>query len=139
LVSLGCSAAGRGSAGRGAGVSGASGVTGSVGAATDGFEGGAGRGGAGFAPSAGDCWRAATSAAEVSAAGFAVVDFFADFFADALPSAFAPPAPSVAKDSLSLRTTGASTVDDADRTNSPSSWSLAMTALLSIPNSLASS
>jgi hypothetical protein len=41
--------------------------------------------------------------------------------------------------SVSLRTTGASIVDDADRTNSPSSWSLAMTTLLSTPNSLASS
>ena len=41
--------------------------------------------------------------------------------------------------SLSLRTTGASTVEDADRTNSPISWSLAMTTLLSTPNSLASS
>jgi hypothetical protein len=42
-------------------------------------------------------------------------------------------------DSLSLRTTGASIVEDADRTNSPMSWSLAMTALLSTPNSFASS
>jgi hypothetical protein len=41
--------------------------------------------------------------------------------------------------SLSLRTTGASIVEDADRTNSPISWSLAMTALLSTPNSFASS
>jgi hypothetical protein len=41
--------------------------------------------------------------------------------------------------SLSLRTTGASIVEDADRTNSPISPSLAMTALLSTPNSLASS
>jgi hypothetical protein len=41
--------------------------------------------------------------------------------------------------SLSLRTTGASIVDDADRTNSPISPSLAITALLSTPNSLASS
>jgi len=41
--------------------------------------------------------------------------------------------------SLSLRTTGASIVDDGERTNSPISWSLAMTALLSTPNSLASS
>jgi len=30
-------------------------------------------------------------------------------------------------------------VEDAERTNSPSSWSLAMTTLLSTPNSLASS
>lgn len=41
--------------------------------------------------------------------------------------------------SVSLRTTGASIVEDAERTNSPSSVSLAMTTLLSTPNSLASS
>jgi hypothetical protein len=41
--------------------------------------------------------------------------------------------------SFSRRTTGASMVDDAERTNSPISWSLAITALLSTPNSLASS
>jgi len=40
---------------------------------------------------------------------------------------------------LSLRTTGASIVDDAERTNSPISCSLAITALLSTPNSFASS
>jgi len=40
---------------------------------------------------------------------------------------------------LSLRTTGASIVEDAERTNSPISWSLAITALLSTPNSFASS
>ncbi len=43
------------------------------------------------------------------------------------------------KASVSLRTTGASMVEDAERTNSPSSWSLAMTTLLSTPSSLASS
>jgi hypothetical protein len=53
---------------------------------------------------------------------------FADFLA--------PPALSA---SDSLRTTGASIVEDAERTNSPSSWSLAMTTLLSTPSSLASS
>jgi hypothetical protein len=41
--------------------------------------------------------------------------------------------------SVSLRTTGASIVEDADLTNSPSSVSLAITTLLSTPNSLASS
>ena len=41
--------------------------------------------------------------------------------------------------SFSLRTTGASIVEDAERTNSPISWSLAITALLSTPNSFASS
>ncbi len=44
-----------------------------------------------------------------------------------------------AKASFSLRTTGASIVEDAERTNSPISLSLAITALLSTPNSLASS
>jgi len=44
-----------------------------------------------------------------------------------------------ASSSLSLRTTGASIVEDAERTNSPISWSLAITALLSTPNSFASS
>jgi len=47
--------------------------------------------------------------------------------------------PSAGKASFSFLTTGASIVEDAERTNSPSSWSLAMTTLLSTPNSLASS
>jgi hypothetical protein len=57
-------------------------------------------------------------------------------------AAFAAPLPAgawLANSFLSLRTTGASIVEDADRTNSPISWSLAMTALLSTPNSFASS
>lgn len=37
------------------------------------------------------------------------------------------------------RTTGGSTVEDADRTNSPISWSLVITTLLSTPSSFASS
>ena len=41
--------------------------------------------------------------------------------------------------SRSLRTTGASTVEDAERTNSPISWSLVTRTLLSTPSSLASS
>jgi len=39
----------------------------------------------------------------------------------------------------SRRTTGGSTVEDALRTNSPISWSLVMTTLLSTPSSFASS
>ncbi len=74
-----------------------------------------------------------TAAAGAAAAGCAV----------ARPSPAWPPRAclgcSVANASLSLRTTGASIVDDADRTNSPISWSLAITALLSTPNSFASS
>jgi hypothetical protein len=63
----------------------------------------------------------------------------------ALPDDLSPPLPSddllepPENASVSLRTTGASIVEDADRTNSPISWSLAMTTLLSTPNSLASS
>ncbi len=57
----------------------------------------------------------------------------------AWPAAALAAAACPANASLSLRTTGASIVDDAERTNSPISWSLAMTALLSTPNSLASS
>ena len=57
----------------------------------------------------------------------------------------APPSPRpglaepLLSDSLSLRTTGASIVEDAERTNSPISSSLVMTTLLSTPNSFASS
>lgn len=43
------------------------------------------------------------------------------------------------KTSCKRRTTGASMVEDAERTNSPISWSFARTTLLSTPNSLASS
>src|SRR5690606_4449715 len=58
-----------------------------------------------------------------------------------LACSFAPllAAASFLKASVNLRTTGASTVEDADLTNSPISLSLAMTTLLSTPNSLASS
>ena len=41
--------------------------------------------------------------------------------------------------SLMRRTTGGSSVEDADFTNSPSSWALARTSLLVYPSSLASS
>jgi hypothetical protein len=61
----------------------------------------------------------------------------AGFGAAPLPFVALPTWPANA--SLSRRTTGASMVEDADRTNSPISWSLAMTALLSTPNSFASS
>jgi hypothetical protein len=69
------------------------------------------------------------------AAGAATA-FFAVFFAAGLASAFGAAAGIASR---SRRTTGGSTVDDADRTNSPISWSLVMTTLLSTPSSLASS
>ena len=52
------------------------------------------------------------------------------------------PAPPTALDPITVEVIGASLssiVEEADRTNSPISWSLAMTALLSTPNSFASS
>jgi hypothetical protein len=69
------------------------------------------------------------------AAGAAFAVFFA-FGAAAPPSA---PGSDAGKISFSLRTTGGSTVEEADRTNSPSSLSLAITTLLSRPSSFASS
>jgi hypothetical protein len=41
--------------------------------------------------------------------------------------------------SRNFLTTGGSTVDEAERTNSPISWSFARTSLLSIPTSFANS
>jgi hypothetical protein len=73
------------------------------------------------------------SAPGLGAAGLAAL-------APGLAGFLLPPVPLPALNaSVSLRTTGASIVEDAERTNSPSSWSLAMTTLLSTPSSLASS
>jgi hypothetical protein len=63
-------------------------------------------------------------------AGVLAADFFADFLAGG---------GSLASFSLSRLSTGASTVDEADRTNSPMSFSMLRTVLLSTPSSLASS
>jgi hypothetical protein len=41
--------------------------------------------------------------------------------------------------SINLRTTGASIVEEAERTNSPTSWSFARSSLLSKPKSFANS
>src|SRR4029077_13031018 len=84
-----------------------------------------------------------TAAGSAGAAGaFAGVGFVAAGLAgEPLPSvltftaaAFAPP-----NDSRSLRATGASTVEDADLTNSPCALSRASTSLLVTPSSLANS
>ncbi len=111
--------------------------------------GAAGRAGAGAdATAAGAAGSAGAAAGSGGAAGLAAGAFSgagalaAAFFAGApLPSAltfsaagFAPP-----KDSRSRRATGASTVEDADLTNSPCSLSRASTSLLVTPSSLANS
>ncbi len=151
-VAPGRGAAGRSVAGRsaaGRSVAGAensaagTGVTGAglAGAAGAGFGPGRGPGvgaawdGLGAAASAAGLGAAGRGAPGVGAPGLGAADLRgAAGFAPGLP---APPGPCSA--SVSLRTTGASIVEDAERTNSPSSWSLAMTTLLSTPNSLASS
>ncbi len=94
-------------------------------------------GGCGAVASMLAAWPFSAGGAATSAAALA-----RPFAAPRVAAAF--PAPSalvawLANSSLSLRTTGASMVEDADLTNSPISWSLAITALLSTPNSLASS
>ena len=110
-------ASARGLAGAGATSMGAGGTTGA----------GAGAGAAGFAAGG------ASGAAGVAAA-LAGADFFAGAFAGAASAGFAPP-----NASRSRRATGASTVDEADLTNSPCSLSRARTSLLVTPSSFANS
>lgn len=111
----GCGAAGFGAAGRGAaGAASAAGALGSAaGAAGAAGLAGAGLGAPGLGAGEAPCGRGLSS-------GF-------------LPPAFAP------NDSRSRRATGASTVEDADLTNSPCSLSLAKSSLLVTPSSFANS
>jgi hypothetical protein len=66
----------------------------------------------------------ACGAVDVLAAAFLAARFFGGFFSNS---------------SANRRTTGASIVEDADRTNSPMSFSLVRTTLLVTPSSFASS
>jgi hypothetical protein len=85
----------------------------------------AGAFGAAFlAGSAGATGAVACGAADVLAAAFLAARFFGGFFSNS---------------SANRRTTGASIVEDADRTNSPMSFSLVRTTLLVTPSSFASS
>src|SRR5699024_10617808 len=75
-------------------------------------------------------------AAGLPAAGLGAADFLAAGAAgDFSPAGASAPS----KDSLSRRATGGSTVDDADLTNSPCSFSRARTSLLVTPSSFANS
>ncbi|MBB4933449.1 hypothetical protein F4561_004269 [Lipingzhangella halophila] len=152
---LGPDGPGFGAAGRGPGL-GVSPV-GVLGRAGAGFGPGLGDAGADASPSpdsplAGFSSTVSAAGAEVSAggAGSARGCFFCSserdlccspLFCSALSAlGWAEPFPlPLLNASLSRRTTGASIVEDADRTNSPISLSLARTTLLSTPNSLASS
>jgi hypothetical protein len=134
LPTRGVRAAGFGAAGRGPGVG-----PGRAGASVEPACGcsGAGAGGAGGSGGVG------AGAAGLGAAAFAGAG------AASLATALALPAPLPAafsgaglpppNDSRSRRATGASTVDDADLTNSPWSLSRASTSLLVTPSSLANS
>jgi hypothetical protein len=97
----------------GAGVASAAGAGRSAGAGCDFLAGSAGATGA-----------VACGAADVLAAAFLAARFFGGFFSNS---------------SANRRTTGASIVEDADRTNSPMSFSLVRTTLLVTPSSFASS
>jgi len=84
---------------------------------------------------------AAAAGASVAGAASGSAGLAAAFLAGAFLAAFFSPAAFSSSPNLSVNrlTTGGSTVDDADLTNSPISPSLARTTLLSTPNSLASS
>jgi hypothetical protein len=102
-------------------------------------------GGATACPPGGDWTTGACSTATATggvtagAAGSRVAVAAADAALRAAGAESAAGLAGAGKISRSLRTTGGSTVDDAERTNSPSSLSLVMTTLLSIPSSFASS
>ncbi len=107
-----------GSASTGAGFASAAGALRSASTA------GAGAAGAAACCSAGLTGAVACGAADVLAAAFLAARFFGGFFSNS---------------SANRRTTGASIVEDADRTNSPMSFSLVSTTLLVTPSSFASS
>jgi hypothetical protein len=82
-----------------------------------------------------------TIGASVTASTFAALFLVAVFFAGAFFAGFSSPAGFATGGNFSRNflTTGGSTVEDAERTNSPISWSFARTSLLSIPQSFANS
>ena len=133
---------GRGPAGRAGRAASSSSAETSVGAADAAAGAGAMGAGSGAAESdrggtAGASTTASTATAAASSGAGGASLGAAAFLVARLGLASAAGAAGMA--SFSLRTTGASTVDDAERTNSPSSASLASTTLLSTPSSLASS
>lgn len=140
----GCPGLGPGRPGGAVGVGGAGGAGVAVVAA------GAGAAGAGLPPSAALAGALAgaplpatvsiaLSRARSSDASGALAAGAAGTFAGALAPSFAGAGLLPPKDSRSRRATGASTVDDADLTNSPCSLSRASTSLLVTPSSFANS
>jgi hypothetical protein len=141
LPTRGMRAAGFGAAGRGPGVG--PGRVG-LGAGAAAAAGGCSAAGAGAlaagSGAAGGAGAGAGSGAAGFGAGLAAGALAAAFVAAApLPDAFSGAGLPPPNDSRSRRATGASTVDDADLTNSPCSPSRARTSLLVTPSSLANS
>jgi hypothetical protein len=134
LPTRGVRAAGFGATGRGPGVG-----PGRAGASVEPACGcsGAGAGGAGSAGGVGAGGTAGLGAAGFAGAGAASLT--AALAPAPLPAAFSGAGLAPPNDSRSRRATGASTVDDADLTNSPWSLSRASTSLLVTPSSLANS
>lgn len=132
---------GRGAAGRGACWRGPG--CGLRGLGASGTGGTSGRGGAGAADASGLISGRTSGLASALNSGLGAAGLGAGLLGPGLGAEDFFPSADLAADppnaSFNLRTTGASIVDDAERTNSPISLSLAMTALLSTPNSLASS
>lgn len=123
---------GLGKAGPGRGPAASVGRPGAAGAGgAGGAIGGAGGAGAGAATGGAG---GATATAPLSAAAATLAAGFCAALTGAAAGALAPP-----NDSRSRRATGASTVDDADLTNSPCSLNRARTSLLVTPSSLANS
>jgi hypothetical protein len=124
----------RGTPGRGAGV-GCGGAAGSL-AGAAGVAGAAGTAGAAGAVTAGasavTSMGAGAGASGTASSAFAAAAFFVVVFLTGGGG-------SLASFSLSRLSTGASTVEEADRTNSPMSFSMLRTVLLSTPSSFASS
>ncbi len=129
-------AAGAGACGRGAGVGLGEDTSGAAGASAAGAAGAAGAAVAAGAAGAAGAGRGPGRGPEdgrgvAEPAGLAAVSADVPFFGAA--------GVLVPKDSRRRRATGASTVDDADFTNSPCSLSVASSSLLVTPSSLANS
>ncbi len=139
---FGAAGPGRGPAAPGApaGAAGAAGATalGAGGASGAGAAGtgatGLATGGAGGADGADGAVTTVPASAGACSATFSGAGLAATFFAGAGSATLTPP-----NDSRNRRATGASTVDDADLTNSPCSLRRARTSLLVTPSSLANS
>jgi hypothetical protein len=133
LPTRGVRAAGFGAAGRGPGVG-----PGRAGASVEPSCGCAGAG-AGGAGGSGGVGAGAAGLGAAAFAGAGVASLTAALAPAPLPAAFSGAGLAPPNDSRSRRATGASTVDDADLTNSPCSLSRASTSLLVTPSSLANS